>query len=302
LNRDEQDLQDRFPSLTGSHVWLYDQGGTLGYAVQAGRLDDVEIPVTIPDVIARLPDIREADAARWVDALNSVPSENIIVQRAQEQLAAWNGEMRPDLPGAMLYRVVRAFTLQELLTDELGASLAAAYIAETDGKMVDQLLDEPDHPLWDDLRTAETESRDDIIARAWEQARHYLARRFGDVPHEWEWGRLHRLTLRHPLAARVPLLDRLFSRTVPLPGDTDSLIPIPDDPARDFAPSAIPSLRVVLSPGGELWFAYPGGQSAHLFHPNSNTFVDAWASGALIKLEWDAAHDDLLELVPAHPR
>jgi acyl-homoserine lactone acylase PvdQ len=239
----------------------------------------------------------EADVGAWVAALNAVPSNNIIVQRAQEQLAAWNGEMDPDLPGATLYRVVRYFTLREMVRDELGENLALAYLAETNGQFVEPLLDDPTHLLWDDTRTPETESRDGMIARAWEEAHDYLGRRFGDVPHEWAWGRLHSVTFRHPLATQFPLIDRLLTRTIPLAGDATTLIPVPDDPTRDFAPSAIPSLKIILSPGGDLYVAYPGGQSTHPFHPQSNTFLDAWATGDLIKLEWNGQNEAVLELV-----
>ncbi len=263
-------------SSPASMVALFGQTPPIGMA-----------PLTLKD---------DSNTAEWVAALNSVPSANIIIQRAQEQLGAWNGEMRPDLPGATLYRVVRAFTLREMLTDEVGDE-EAIRIVMAPGVLSDRWLEPSEYDLWDDIRTPAIESRDDIIARAWEQAHDYLGRRFGDVPHEWAWGRLHYATFRHPLADRFPLLDRLLSRTVPLAGNASTVIPIPEDITNEFKPLAIPSLRVVLSPGGDLYFAYPGGQSAHPFHPRSNTFLETWATGGLVKLEWNGEDEAVLELV-----
>lgn len=263
-------------SAPASIVALFGQTPPIGIA-----------PLTLKD---------ESNIAEWVAALNSVPSDNIIIQRAQEQLGAWNGEMHPDLPGALLYRVVKAFTVQEIILDEIPDEQVPSFLAVIP-EGFDFILDPVYAEHWDDIRTPDIESRDDMIARAWERAHDYLGRRFGDVPHEWAWGRLHYATFRHPLTDRFPILDRLLTRTVPLAGDATTLIPIPEDLTNDFKPSAIPSLRVVLSPGGDFYFAYPGGQSAHPFHPHATTFLDAWATGDLVKLEWNGEDEAVLELV-----
>jgi acyl-homoserine lactone acylase PvdQ len=252
-----------------------------------------------PQAVTSLQVSKETTVAEWVELLNSVPSDNIIIQRAQEQLAAWNGEMRSDLPGATLYRVVRAFTLREAVIDEVQNETETNRLVNAMQRVTPDFFSDPyNQTLWDDTRTPETESREDIIARAWEQTHHYLGRRFGDVPHEWEWGRLHYATLRHPLAEQFPILDRLLTRKIPIAGDSTTSIPVPDDITLDFAPAALPALRIILSPGGDFYFAYPGGQSAHPFHPHTNTFLDRWAEGEWVHLEWNAQPQSVLELHP----
>lgn len=252
-----------------------------------------------PEAITSLVISDETDVADWVALLNSVPSDDIIIQRAQEQLSAWNGDMRPDLPGATLYRVVRAFTLRETMIDEMQNDEETNRLINAMTLVTPDFFSNPfNATLWDDTRTPETETREDIIARAWEQAHHYLGRRFGDVPHEWEWGRLHVATFRHPLAEQFPILDRLLTRTVPLGGDSTTSIPVPDNITLDFAPAAIPALRVIVSSGGDFYFAYPGGQSAHPFHPHTNTFLDSWAEGEWVHLEWNEENQAVLKLEP----
>lgn len=248
--------------------------------------------------IALLRQEEEEDVADWVEMLlAAAPSDNIIIQRAQSQLAAWDQTMEPALPGAALYRVLRAFTFREMLIDEIEEEEVMDVLQARDSNGTGAYFSASYDELWDDIGTPEIESRDEIITRAWKEAHLYLGRRFGDVPHEWAWGRLHYATFRHPLADQLPILDSLLTYTVPLGGSATTTIPIPDNPADDFKPAALPSLYAFVSPGGDFYFAYPGGQSTHPFHPQSNRFLEAWSTGDLIKLEWNGQHEAVLKLI-----
>jgi penicillin amidase len=83
--------------------------------------------------------------------------------------------------------------------DEFAADLAA------DGggrwfEVVTRLLERPRDAWWDNRATPGlVESRDEILRQAMVAARIDLTRRLGKDPSRWQWGRLHKLELRHPV-------------------------------------------------------------------------------------------------------
>jgi penicillin amidase len=63
---------------------------------------------------------------------------------------------------------------------------------------------------FDNIATAETrESYTDMIACAFSKAVSVIAEAQGKDPGTWQWGKMHRLVLAHPLAS-VKILDRVF--------------------------------------------------------------------------------------------
>jgi penicillin G amidase len=84
-----------------------------------------------------------------------------------------------------------------LFDDELPAGL------KSDGgdryrSAVQRLLQLPSSPWWDDKLTPNVaEGKDEILRRALVEARLELTRELGKDPAQWQWGKLHRLTLEH---------------------------------------------------------------------------------------------------------
>src|SRR5207249_514512 len=66
-------------------------------------------------------------------------------------------------------------------------------------------------------------SREEILARALNDALTYLQKNIGSAPEQWQWGKLHKAWFNHPLGARKPL-DRIFNRgPLPYGGDTNTV-------------------------------------------------------------------------------
>lgn len=265
-------------------------------------------PTLTPDDLQSLQQDTLSLPAQWVVPwLVALKSDDIIVQRAQEQLAAWNEQMAGDLPGAGLYAVTHGFIVGEMVGDEVGAELVEQYLVYHSDhlRLVSELVEQPDHPLWDDTRTPDREDRDDILLRALQQTTDWLGRRFGDVPHEWFWDRLHVASFAHPLGVRPPL-DRLFNRRVGLGGDSTTVNATAFSYPSGFAPTSIPSYRQVLDVGD--WdnsrMIHPTGQSGQPFHPHYADMLAPWQRGELWPLPWSddatakASAGRVLRLVP----
>ena len=200
-------------------------------------------------------DVFSLPAQQMVPLLLQLESDHIITQRAQAQLAEWNHQMDGELPGAAIYAVTRTFVLQELLTDEfstekIGRDLFKEYLNHDYNHTVLllTLLEQPQHPLWDDTRTPQVEQRDDILLRALEQMTDWLGRRFGDVPHEWFWKRLHIATFEHPLATN-PLLKHVFNYESYVNGDGSTVNVSPYSLNHDYRTRHLGTYRQVIEIG-----------------------------------------------------
>ncbi|MGH2544893.1 MAG: penicillin acylase family protein, partial [Ardenticatenaceae bacterium] len=230
-----------------------------GQRTEAGNRRTAELiegqaPLSLGEIEAIQGDLLSLAASELVPLLVTLPVDDIIVQRAQEQLTTWNYQVAGDLPGAGIYEVTYTFVVRVLLTDEFGEDEAGAQLL-TDYlngmhdhlSLVTRLLDKPNHALWDDGRTPERETRDDILQRALYEMSDWLGRRYGDVPHEWFWERPHTLVFDHPLGTREPF-RRIFNRSLGIGGDGATLNAI-DFSYDDFQVHDLPTYRQIVDVG-----------------------------------------------------
>ncbi len=116
-----------------------------------------------------------------------------------------------------------------------------------------------------------------------------LGKIYGLDTTRWGWGRVRRLTLRHPVGGRKPL-DRIFNLgPIPWGGDSTTIgvaVVSPLDPAGN--PLFIASLRAVMDVGA--WencrFILPGGQSGNPFSPHYADQLPLWQRGEGISIPW----------------
>ncbi|MBA3530479.1 MAG: penicillin acylase family protein, partial [Ardenticatenales bacterium] len=122
LTANEFPFPEDYPYYTGS-AWAA--------PFRANRIRQMleeDSSLTIDDVQAMQRDVTSLAAPALVPHLLNVVSDDIIVQRAQEQLASWNYVIDGRLPGAGIYEVTHGFVVREMLADELGEELLDEYI------------------------------------------------------------------------------------------------------------------------------------------------------------------------------
>ncbi|MEM9192805.1 MAG: penicillin acylase family protein [Myxococcota bacterium] len=141
-----------------------------------------------------------------------------------------------------------------------------------------------DSVLWDDLRTAEVETRGNIILAAVADALTYLEAELGTDPEQWRWGQLH--TLR--LVSTVPQIGTDFL-TVPNPtqpgfprhGDNfvvdASHYGLHDTTSFNYGSGPVQRLVVEMTPDGPRAFnALPGGQSMDPESTHQRDEIELW--------------------------
>ena len=164
-----------------------------GFGVAEGTVGAARVAVEIRSVNHRYlePQLRLPETLRQVE------------MPARELLRGWDyttpaGDS-DSAASAAYYNAVWRNLVKLLFDDELPVGLKSDGGARWRAAVTD-LLDDPDSAWWDNKLTPNiTESRDEILRQSLVQARLELTRELGKDPGQWQWGKLHRLTLEHPV-------------------------------------------------------------------------------------------------------
>lgn len=267
-------------------------------------------------------DTRSEFAPTLVKALLKVDLSNDgFTKQAQDLLRTWDFTNPADdseaAAAAAYFNAVWVSLLELTFNDELPDTLRA------DGgdqwmQAVTTLLGKPRSAWWDDKRTpGVTEGQSEILRQALVTARLDLTKQLGKDPGSWRWGKLHRLTLAHPVfgAEGVPgPVAMLFNRgPMDMPGGTaivnangwDASAGL-EDPRKAFQVNWGPSMRMVvdLSDLDRSRWVNQTGNSGHVFSDHYNDQSKAWVNNELF--DWpfsrkavEAAGGDTLTLEPA---
>ncbi len=177
-----------------------------------------------------------------LEDLERMPERSELEDRALEKLVAWDRQATPDSIGAMLFFETYRQAGRLALDDEIPEA-ARTFVLEQrySTHMTDLWFEDPRHPVWDDLGTARTEERAEIVQRAFRRALAELKVRLGPNLETWSWGRLHVLDLRHALGGKAILAGLFNLPPHPMPGALDTVwkahfdVGHPSDPYRVMA-------------------------------------------------------------------
>jgi penicillin amidase len=236
-----------------------------------------------------------------------------FTKSAQDLLRTWKFTQPTgsgkEAAAAAYYNAVWSELLDLTFNDELPLDLRA------DGgdqwmQAFATILGKPRSGWWDDKRTAGvTEGKSEILRMALVNARLKLTEDLGKDPADWEWGKLHQLTLRHQVLGGDDIpgpVRMLFNRgPVELPGGSAIVNANGWDASEGFDVSWAPSMRMVvdLSDLDASRWVNQTGNSGHTWSDHYDDQNDAWAKNELF--DWpftrkavDEAGGDTLRLVP----
>jgi penicillin amidase len=284
------------------------------YGFRAQRIRDLlaRTPKLSVDDMSRIQlDTRNPMAPTLVPLLLKVDfSKDAFTREAQQLLRGWDFTEPPDSAAAAYYNAVWRNLLRLGFDDELGVDLAA------DGgdrwfEVVSTLLPRKDDPWWDNKATpGAVENRDEIVRQAMTSARIELTKSLGKDPTHWQWGRLHRLELKHAVLGgpTVPAPVRWLVNRGPWDvGGGSALVDATGWDAHDgYAVNWVPSMRMVVDLGDldrSRWVNLTGA-SGHPMDAHYTDQTDAWATGRTYPWPFGekavrAATDDELVLRPA---
>ncbi len=200
-----------------------------------------------------------------------------------QQLSAWPGDysIKSYLP-----TIFTEFTyqlLQAAMLDELGDSVFNNLL---NTRIIDSALPllaaDPHSPWWHQHNNGVQQTRQQVVAQAWQATLLHLRTTFGVDPNDWLWGSAHTLTHKHPLAQQAPLDTLLNIGSFAAPGGHE--VPNNFSAGYSSAPWAVqygPSTRRIIdfaAPGKSLGIN-PLGQSGVPFDRHYADQAEAYMQG-----------------------
>ncbi|MEV7009439.1 penicillin acylase family protein [Streptosporangium sp. NPDC051022] len=201
-----------------------------------------------------------------------------------DTLKDWDYGQGRDSAGAAYFNAVWRHLLGRTFEDELtGATRPGG--GDRWYEVVRSLLERPDDPFWDDVRTADrTERRDDMLKAAMADADAELRKLLGDSPKDWKWGDLHTLELTHETfgTSGIAPIEWLFNRgPLRTAGGKDAVNATGWDATQGYEVNWVPSMRMIVDLADldrSRWINLTGA-SGHAFHTNYNDQSELWANG-----------------------
>ncbi|MFE7039107.1 penicillin acylase family protein [Streptomyces atratus] len=266
-------------------------------------------------------------AALLVPELMKINVSDKSVREAQKLLEGWDYTQEPDSAAAAYFNAVWRNILKLAFGDKLPKELRVkgeclnvpradtsgpvdeqhklvrecgrrdADTAQPDGgdrwyQVVADLMDDRNSDWWKSRasgRDEATENRDELFARAMEDARWELTAKLGKDISTWSWGRLHQLTLKNQtLGTEGPgLLQRILNRGPwDLGGGEAAVNATGWNAAGGYDVVWVPSMRMVVNVGDwdkSRWINLTGA-SGHAFSAHYTDQTDKWVNGEL--LDW----------------
>jgi penicillin amidase len=239
-----------------------------------------------------------------------IEPEGFLEERALNELREWDYRCDADSTGAAIFEVFYVQLVENTFGDELGEELLAAYAGNWNWHHIalEEMITGSDNPWFDDVRTPQRETREDIVLRSFDDALDYLGNRFGDVPHAWKWGRLNGAIFVHqPLGeSGIAVVEKLFNRgPVEVGGASHTVNAAGFDPEEPYATTDGVSQRLIvdLSDFGASLGTHTTGQSGLPFHRHYDDMIPLWQAVDYHPLLWsrqqvEADAEGLLVLEP----
>lgn len=235
-------------------------------------------------------------------ALDDLPDRKL--RQAADLLAEWDFHNTTDSVAATIYHEFLLRLAKNTFVDEMGTELAEAYLDDYYlwlERFVGLLEDENSH-WFDNVRTEEVETRDDVAVRSFGEAVASLEAKLGEDTSKWEWGRVHKIEFRHPLD-RSSIVKRLFNLgPYPFPGDGESVNRGTFDFNKPYGVTMAASVRHIMdfSQPSKTLGIHTTGQSANPVSPHFDDFVERWLAGECVTMTMD--RDDFIGNIEGHLR
>ncbi len=205
------------------------------------------------------------------------------LRQALEILKGWDYRFDKDSAGAAIFGAAFLHLVRDTYLDEMGASIFKQYFASSSMTTVAMVkgLEDPNWPWFDDKRTAQVETRDDILLRALKDAVDDLTKRLGPDMPRWKWGNVHTATFRNQSLGKsgIAPIEALLNRgPVPVNGTGEVVNNTPFSIMRPYEVTVLPSYRQVidLADFTKSLSMHTTGQSGHTYHKHYDDMILYW--------------------------
>jgi penicillin G amidase len=247
-----------------------------------------------PEEIAKMQlDTVSHVAQRWVPQISRVCSGVTDLSSYVNLLNNWDCSMRLDSPEATLFNSFFTHFISNTLENKLGAQIMDELYGDLHVSIPAQWLihymNDNNHVIWDDVSTPNIkETRDDMILKSMKDAVAELTSKYGKDTKSWAWGKVHTMTIKHPMGVALPFLNL---SPLPYAGDDFTLNAGWWDRkhAFDMMSGAAVKIVVDMSNLAGMTIMSPPGQSGHYLSQHYSDLAEMWAKGQQIPAHYTDA-------------
>ena len=216
-------------------------------------------------------------------AYDAAPPQEVDIQTTLAYFRNWNYEMKANDVATTLFQSFLVKMVRNTFEDEMGSQLLGVYdtLATIPLAAISKLMKKGSSPWFDDIRTPQVETMDEIIRRSVQDGVNDLKGRFGGEIKEMRWGVVHQVEFPHVFGSHE-LLGRIFN-IGPFPiGGSHSTVDKGDYRLSDpFQNHVGPSTRQIfdLSNNNNTRSVTPPGQSGQVFQHHYDDQIQLWLNG-----------------------
>jgi len=235
-----------------------------------------------------------------LDAFNDITVTDKNLELSLELLSEWDYKLDKFSQAPSIYLVTFKYLLENTYLDEMGKDLFNQYIflANVPYRNILELFKNPNSYWWDDVTSSKREYRDEVIRKSVAQALTFLEENAGDKVEDWQWGKLHKLTFKHPFSGNFSLLDEyinigpfeiggdgttIFNTEYPF---SESIEEYPVFRHDLFENDLGPSMRYIydFNNSDEFYLILTTGQSGNVMSDHYSDMAIPWLTGGYMKI------------------
>lgn len=181
-------------------------------------------------------------------AYDSIKVEDPDLATALAYLKNWDFKFAQSDVATAIFSSFMVHLLHNTFEDEMGSDLFRDFVFfdAIPYRVIDQLLSQENSSWFDDVRTPQVESKNDILRKSLSDALDELRQSLGHELKTWRWGVLHTVTFNHPFG-KVKPLDRVFNiGPFPIDGGSTTVAKTEFRIANPYSVEVGPTLRQVI--------------------------------------------------------
>lgn len=238
-----------------------------------------------------------------VKAFEGIKINDNNLKTAIELLSEWDFNLNKQSQTPSIYVVTLKYLLHNIYYDELGDDLfnRFVFLANVPFRSLLQVLDKPESLIFDDISTAKTESKNEIIRKSFADALTFLEENLGKDLTNWQWGRLHTVTFKHAFSGNFSLLDKYINiGPYEIGGDgttinnteypfSESIDKYPMFSHNEFENILGPSMRYIydFAKPDQYYLILTTGQSGNVMSDNYHDQTPYWLQGKYMLIKTD---------------
>ena len=238
-----------------------------------------------------------------VNAFKGIKVTDQNLKSALDLITGWDYSFNTELQAPAIYAVYLKYLMRYTLADDLGEELFNEYltVANIPYRVMLKLLKANDALIFDNCKTAKVESRDEIIRKSFASAILELEKKQGDNIKEWQWGKMHMLTIKHTFHGADKIIDKIADvGPYPIGGDGTTINngeyalheyhgSISQLKTNEYEDILGPSMRYIFDWAypDEFKISLPTGQSGNIFSGHYKDMTDRYLQGDCYTIKTD---------------